>query len=101
MEIKVRKPTVIKFFGFADLYTKYFNRQMKWKKSLPNNGDKIKLTWLPSCINVPKGTPNPYIGMTGIVTDMNEDGKFSLMCETCWLTNIGPNFNYIKQHEKI
>lgn len=38
------------------------------------NGDKILITWLPSCRNVPNGTPNPYIGMSGTVQDSDHEG---------------------------
>lgn len=89
-EIKVRKPRVINFFG--ELYT---NRWRKWEKSMPKNGDKIKITWLPSCKNVPNGTPNPYVGMEGIVEELNIDGDFFLNCGTCQLVVSGAKFNYI------
>lgn len=41
-------------------------------------GDKVKITWLPSARNVPYGTPNAYIGMEGVVEGLNEDGEFFL-----------------------
>lgn len=51
------------------------------------NGDKITITYLPSCRNVKRGTPNPYIGMSGKVCDF--DGKeFSLLTSTSWLVGI-------------
>lgn len=53
-----------------------------------NNGDYIKITYLPSCKNVAKGTPNPYIGMQGTVVGL-KGGKFSLLTPNgSWLTNI-------------
>lgn len=94
MEIKVRKPNPPKFFGIASLYERYSNRWYKWRYSLPNNGDKIKITWLPNPINAPSET-NCYIGMEGVVNDMNKnDGTFSLKTETSWLCCLGGNFNY-------
>lgn len=94
-EIIVKKPRVIKFFGIAASYERYSNKQQTWIKSLPKNGDKIKLTWLPSCRNVPKGTPNPYIGMEGIVENMNIYGDFVLKCEGCSLICNSSDFRYI------
>jgi hypothetical protein len=38
------------------------------------NGDKIQITYLPSCRNVTKGTPNPYIGMSGTVENSDDKG---------------------------
>lgn len=49
-----------------------FSRKRKIK-----NGDKVKITWLPPCKNS-KGSPNPYIGMKGIVEDLNPDKSFVL-----------------------
>jgi len=95
-EIKVKKPKVIKFFGIATAYQRYTNRWWKWKLLMPKNGDKIKITWLPSCRNVPNGTPNPYIGMEGVVENMTIDGDFYLNCETCGLVCTGEDFSYIK-----
>lgn len=51
------------------------------------NGDCIKLTKLPSCRNVPTGTPNPYVGMSGTVHDLR-DGIFDLYTGSSWLCNI-------------
>lgn len=51
-----------------------------------NNGDNIKITYLPPCRNG-YGQPNPYIGMVGIVHDFN--GKsFNLETKTSWLVCI-------------
>jgi hypothetical protein len=50
------------------------------------NGDKIKITYLPPCING-AGERNPYIGMQGEVRDFN--GKmFDLFTGTSWLVGI-------------
>lgn len=57
------------------------------KLSSLKNGDRIKITWLPSCINVPCGTPNPYIGMEGTVTDFNGQ-NFDLFTGSSWLVGI-------------
>ena len=51
------------------------------------NGDKIKITGLPSCRNVPKGTLNPYVGMEGTVRFLDHD-SFDLFTGTCWLVGI-------------
>ena len=50
------------------------------------NGDKIKITYLPSCINAP-GVRNPYIGMAGEVRDF-ANGWFSIFTGTSWLCAI-------------
>lgn len=89
-EIIVRKPKFKKFFGFI------LTRQYKWESLLPDNGDRIKLTWLPNPINNPT-EKNAYIGMEGVVCDMNKiDGTFSLMCDTCRLVCLNGTFNYEK-----
>jgi len=90
--IKVRKPRVIKCFGFADLYERYSKRQYNYMRSLPNDGDKIKITWFPDN----RGVTNAYIGIEGVVESMNKnEGSFYLNCDTCGLVCHG-NFNYIK-----
>ena len=67
-EIIVRKP---KFFGIN-----------RWRRLLPDNGAKIKLTWLPNPINAPS-EKSAYIGMQGTVEDMNKmEGTFTLNCKT-------------------
>jgi hypothetical protein len=51
------------------------------------NGQKIKITHLPTCKNAKQGTPNPYIGMEGIVHDFC--GKtFSIFTGSSWLVGI-------------
>ena len=59
------------------------------------NGDRIRITWLPSCRNTP-GTRNPYIGMEGTVEDLTRRGglNFSLVGETSVLIVIGRRFRY-------
>ena len=47
------------------------------------NGDHITITYLPPCRNG-QGTPNPYIGMSGIVSGLNKE-SFSLFTGTSWL----------------
>ena len=95
-EIKVRKPRDIRFFGIGYLYERYYRRQAKWANSFPKNGDKIRITWLPSCRNAPAGTPNPYIGMEGIVEKLTITGDFHLNCGSCYLVCPYNDFNYIK-----
>lgn len=62
-------------------------------REIPQEGRLIKITWLPSCINVPKGTPNPYIGMEGEVIDLRENGDFTLKTETSYLV-VTRKFGY-------
>lgn len=57
-----------------------------FKKRKLKNGDRIKITWLPPCING-EGTKNPYIGMIGTVTDLEND-YFNLDCTTSSLCGI-------------
>jgi hypothetical protein len=40
------------------------------QKSVLQNGDRIRITYLPPCRNG-NGSPNPYIGMEGEVQDLN------------------------------
>lgn len=57
------------------------------------NGDRIRITWLPPCKNVTRNTPNPYIGMEGIVVDLNkEEGYFHLFTGQSWLCGIKTGF---------
>jgi hypothetical protein len=52
------------------------------------NGDKILITWLQPCINGGGGR-NPYIGMSGVVCDLNEDeGYFHLFTGSSWLCGV-------------
>lgn len=92
IEIKVRKPRVIKCFGFADVYERCSKRQYKYRSDLPNDGDKIKITWFPDN----RGVTNAYIGMQGIIESINKnEGSFALNCGTSILICSG-NFNYIR-----
>ncbi len=95
-EIKVRKPRTIKFFGILTQYEHYARKQTAWMKSFPKNGDTIRITWLPSCRNAPRRTPNPYIGMEGIVEELTINGDFTLNCGTCYLVCAYTDFNYLK-----
>lgn len=54
------------------------------------NGDHIRITWLSPCRNAP-GTRNPYIGMSGTVTDLH-DGGFHLFTGSSWLCAIRTGF---------
>jgi hypothetical protein len=51
------------------------------------NGDKIKITHLHHCMNVPSHVPNPYIGMEGVVKDFDGE-KFNLYTGSSWLAGI-------------
>lgn len=92
-EIKVRKPNPPKCFGIANIYERYTNAFYKWRSLLPNNGDEIRITWLPKN----NGIVNAYIGMEGIVENIDKiNGTFSLNCETSILICGMGNFNYTK-----
>jgi hypothetical protein len=72
----------------------------KPKYVVPEDGRRIKITWLPSCING-EGTPNPYIGMEGVVSDLKTDGSFHLFCGDSWLVGIDKcKFEYTDEQEK-
>jgi len=56
------------------------------QKSVLQNGDRIKITYLPPCRNGNR-SPNPYVGMEGVVCDF--DGKqFGLLTDTSWLIGV-------------
>ena len=96
IEITVRKPKPIRFFGLDKAYDRYTNRWYKWMKLLPNNGDLIKITWMPNN----RGVINAYIGWIGVVEDINKvDGTFVLNSGNAILICRG-DFNYIKLREK-
>lgn len=84
--------------GIGNIYERFTNRWYKWRNLLPNNGEFIKITWLPNPKNNPSSL-NTYIGMEGFVSDMNkEDGTFVLKCDGCSLICLSGNFNY-KKHK--
>ena len=61
------------------------------------NGDKIRITWLPACKNAKPGTPNPYIGMEGVVVDLNKkEGYFHLFTGSSWLCGIKTGFYHLR-----
>ena len=63
---------------------------------IPEEGRRIRITWLPHCINVPSNVSNPYIGMEGYVRELKPDGSFHLQCETSWLIVFGKyKFKYL------
>ena len=59
---------------------------LKKKEQLLKEGIRIKITYLPPCING-RGTPNPYIGMEGRVHDLR-DGLFDLDTGKSWLVGV-------------
>jgi hypothetical protein len=64
----------------------YFKTNISGKFDIIND-DKIKITYLPHCINVPSYVKNPYIGIEGIVKDF--DGKrFNLFTGHSWICGI-------------
>jgi hypothetical protein len=68
------------------LYYKEFKKRIRIKIDNLKDGDVIKITYLSPCING-QGSPNPYIGMQGVVYDFN--GKeFSIQTVSSWLVNI-------------
>lgn len=68
----------------------------KEENPIPEEGRRIRITWLPHCINVPSNVPNPYIGMEGYVRELKPDGSFHLQCETSWLIVFGKyKFEYL------
>ena len=63
---------------------------------IPEEGRRIRLTWLKHCRNVSSDVPNPYIGMIGYVRNLKTDGSFDLQCENCWLIVINEyKFEYL------
>ena len=90
-EIKVRKPKPILFYGFAKVYERYTNRFYKWMQKLPNEGDRIRITWFPDN----NGVTNAYIGFEGIVKQLNKiEGAFIIDSGNSILVCHG-DFNYI------
>jgi hypothetical protein len=91
-DIKVRKPKPRKNFGISFLYQRHKTRFNEWQQTLLNNGDRIRITWFPDN----NGVTNAYIGMEGIVENMNNiEGNFALNCGTSILICHG-NFDYIR-----
>lgn len=76
------KYTMLKFFGY------------KVRVDTFRNGDNITITWLPACVNG-RGTKNPYIGMSGLVEELKQNGEFVLNTGTSYLVCSG-KLNYIK-----
>lgn len=85
--ISVRRPKSPNFFNRESYYYKW----LKWQQSLPNEGDRIKITWLPdNC-----GVKNAYIGWEGVVESLNKkQGAFALNSGDAILICHG-NFDYI------
>ena len=66
----------------------------KKQRVIPMEGRKIEITYFPSCVNVPKGTPNPYIGSIGIVEGLKEDGSFFLKMSSSTLVVGDKNYKF-------
>ncbi len=64
--------------------------QYKENSARPIAGSYVKITWLPGYNGK---SPNAYIGMTGKVEDLNEDGSFALASEHNVLI-IGKRYQY-------
>lgn len=60
---------------------------------VPEEGRRIRITWLKHCRNVPAYVPNPYIGMSGIAKNVQKDGSFDLDCGTSWLL-VGREYKF-------
>lgn len=92
-EIKVRNVTKINLIDMILFGRKYFFGKMQKRRMilLPNNGDKIKITWVPDN----SGVTNAYIGLEGVVETMNKvEGTFALNSGNAILVCSG-DFNYI------
>ena len=74
------------YLGIVAFYLYLCSDSTPKPKPQLKNGDKIKITYLTPCRNG-QGTPNPYIGMSGVVHDLTET-DFSLLTETSWLVFI-------------
>ncbi len=92
-EIIVRKPSNLRWYAkfifgsMARWNTKWF----EWQLKLPNEGDRIKITWFPNN----NAAENAYIGWEGVVEEMNKHkGTFCLNSGNAILICHG-NFNYI------
>lgn len=84
--------------GYLTLFWIFFMvaQAEKDENIIPEEGRRIRITWLPHCINVPSNNPNPYIGMEGYVRELKPDGSFHLQCETSWLIVFGKyKFKYL------
>ena len=55
------------------------------KNPIPEEGRRVRMTWIKHARNVPSYVPNAYIGMEGIVTNVKPDGSFDLHCDNSWL----------------
>lgn len=61
---------------------KLFKRE---KKRRIQNGDNVELTWLPDHVCRFGVSPNAYIGMSGVVHELQKNGVFWLRTDTSWL----------------
>lgn len=91
-----KKPSIPKFLGICNCYSRYRNRCEKWYSLLPKNGDFIRLVNLPNPINNPK-SKSCYIGYSGVVQDMDGDGNFVLFDgKSVLIHNSSKGFEYEK-----
>ena len=96
MEITCIKPKPPRFFGICETYVRYKRRKDNYFASLPHNGDRIKITYLPPSRNAPLEI-NAYIGMEGTVENMNMvTGGFDLNTGNSILIVTGCTFKYTK-----
>jgi len=58
----------------------------------PSEGEQIEMTWLPNPRNHPN-VVNAYIGMSGKVDGLKDDGSFFLMGETSILV-VGTRYKF-------
>lgn len=95
--IEVRKPSYTFKQRFLKWLYGYSYKLETWQKSLPNDGDKIKLTWVPNPVNNPR-EKSCYIGTEGFVFDMDKNtGSFRLRMQSgATLINTGHDFDYTK-----
>ena len=94
MDINIISISFIMILIFSYLFKKlFFIKPNKVEKIFPKNGDHIKLTWLPNPINNPD-VKSCYIGCSGIVEDMCENGEFVLNMKSGLLI-VSREYDYI------
>lgn len=87
--MKVREPRKIINYN----YNKWDYQWNKWRCSLPKEGDKIKITWLPNKHDV----ANAYIGFEGIVENVDiVEGELTLKNSSDAILVLFGDFDYEK-----